>query len=220
MNKNTRYFLMLSFLVVAAALTTYITRASNRELLPPRKSFGEFPETIGSWRRYETQTLDSATLDKLEPDDYLSQTFLNSDGHPVYLFMGYYASQRSGKTYHSPQNCLPGSGWVIARRGRYSVREAGARFGEGEINDFTIAKDDARLLTLYWYQGRGKTVASEYWGKVHTVTDAVAKHRTDGALVRVMLPVDDRDGGEQRALERGKAFIAQLMQVLPEYIPN
>lgn len=219
MRRQSHYLAMLVFLLVAAAGMTYLTRASARERVPPRESFAAFPEQVGAWRRVETQTLDPDVLEQLKPDDYLSATYADTEGRPVYLFIGYYASQRHGKTYHSPQNCLPGSGWVIARRGRYAL-DAGQPGAGGEINDFIISKEDSRLLTLYWYHGRGRVVASEYWGKIHSVEDAVLRRRTDGALVRVMLPVMNREDGEAQAQAVGREFVKELIPQLSRFIPN
>jgi EpsI family protein len=219
MRRQSHYLMMLAFLLAAAIGMTYLTRASARESVPPRESFAAFPEQVGGWRRVETQTLDQGVLDQLKPDDYLSATYADSQGLPVYLFIGYYASQRHGKTYHSPQNCLPGSGWVIARRGRYALAADEPNAG-GEVNDFMISKEDSRLLTLYWYHGRGRVVASEYWGKIHSVEDAVFRSRTDGALVRVMLPVMNREGGEAQAQAAGREFVKELLPHLPRFIPN
>ena len=32
---------------------------------------------------------------------------------PIGLFIGYFATQRTGQTIHSPQHCLPGAGWTF-----------------------------------------------------------------------------------------------------------
>jgi hypothetical protein len=42
---------------------------------------------------------------------------------------------------------------------------------------------------IYWYQGRGRIVASEYQDKVYTVLDSVLRRRSDGAMVRIMTGV-------------------------------
>jgi EpsI family protein len=221
MRRHTHYLTMLVFLVAAATLMTYLTRASEREMTPKRQSFAAFPETIGKWKRVETQTLDDRVLEQLKPDDYLSATYADEQNRPVYLFIGYYESQRHGKTYHSPQNCLPGAGWMITRRGRYALDAAvPGLIGSGEINDFTISKEDGKLLTLYWYQGRGRVVASEYWGKFYSVEDAVFRRRTDGSLVRVMLPVVGDAEAEQKAQADGRAFVKELIPQLSNFIPN
>ncbi len=213
MTKHFSFILMLAFLLIAAGFTRYLARASEREQVPAREAFTSFPEHLGSWRRVENQILDPEILEKLQPDDYLSCTYANEKGVAAFLFIGYYASQRNGKTYHSPQNCLPGAGWAM-------LRHEQLRLDDGEINLYLIGKSGEKMLTLYWYQGRGRVVASEYWGKIYTVIDAIAKRRTDGALVRVILPVNERVGGEPKALEEGLAFVQLLLPQLTRYIPN
>ncbi len=218
MTKHFSFIIMLAFLLTAAGFTRYLARASEREQVPARESFAGFPEHLGPWRRVESQILDPEILEKLQPDDYLSHTYANEKGMAAFLFIGYYASQRSGKTYHSPQNCLPGAGWAMLRHQRYRLGEGGT--AQGEINLYLIGKGGEKMLTFYWYQGRGRIVASEYWGKLYTVMDAVSKRRSDGALVRVIVPVNERAGGEPKALEEGLTFVQLLLPQLTRYIPN
>ena len=218
MKKHAGYISMLVFLLLAAAFTNYLTRASERENVPPRVSLSEMPSRFGTWRETEKQTLDPATLEVLKPEDYLSRTYINERGVPVFLFIGYYGSQRAGQTYHSPQNCLPGAGWAMLQHARLPLDQSSSH--SGEINHYLIGKGSEKMLTLYWYQTRGRVVASEYWAKFYTIQDALTRRRTDGALVRVMLPVDDRAGGEEQALKDGLSFISRLMPELPRYIPD
>jgi EpsI family protein len=214
MNASTKYFAMLIFLGVAAAYTTYLTQARERENVPPRESFEQFPEQLGAWKMYNAQTLDQRVLGLLAPDDYLSRTYLNAEGRPVYLFIAYYLSQRSGKTLHSPQNCLPGAGWEIIQRGSIALAN------NATINDFTIAKENDRMITYYWYQGRGRVEANEYWDKIYGVQDAVFKNRTDAALVRVMVDSTDKPDIEAASRQVALDFINQLRPELARFIPN
>jgi EpsI family protein len=62
-------------------------------------------------------------------------------------------------------------------------------------------------------------VANEYLAKIYMVTDAIRMNRTDGALVRVIAPIDPREGASA-AQARAEAFVAQLAPVLPRFIPN
>ncbi|MFN0119234.1 MAG: exosortase C-terminal domain/associated protein EpsI [Blastocatellia bacterium] len=219
MKSQTPFFLMLGFLLAAAVCTNYLSRVMASESVPGRAKLEDLPKKLGVWAEYETQTLDPRTLEVLKPDDYLQRTYSNEEKEPVFLFIGYFGSQRNGNTYHSPQNCLPGAGWSMEDRGRYKTDPAQSR-GQGEINQFIVSKDGQRMVTLYWYQGRGRTVASEYWGKVWTVADAVTRQRTDGALVRVMTVVDDAKGGEAAALKNGLDFVGKLLPELGAPIPN
>src|SRR5262249_48831127 len=148
-----------------------------------RIALGQFPAQFDSWRRVDAQSLDGATLRELKADDYLSAIYTNDRGAFVYLFVAYYASQRHRQTIHSPQNCMPGAGWTVSNHRRHTV---GVR---GQINEYLIEKDDERMLAFYWYQGRGRVEASEYWARAATIKDAMWLGRTDGALVRVIVPI-------------------------------
>ncbi len=214
MNSSTKYFAMLIFLCAAAAYTTFLTQARERENVPARESFEHFPEQLGAWKMYHSQTLDQRVLGLLAPDDYLSRTYVNAEGRPVFLFIAYYLSQRSGKTLHSPQNCLPGAGWEIVQRGSLELP------GNAKINDFTIAKENERMLTYYWYQGRGRVQANEYWDKIYGVQDAVFKNRTDAALVRVMVDSSDKPAIEAASRQVALDFINQIRPELARFIPN
>jgi EpsI family protein len=70
---------------------------------------------------------------------------------------------------------------------------------------------------LYWYQGRGRAVASEYWGKIYTVIDSVRLRRSDGAMVRVTVPITS---SEENALNAATEMAAAATSALPEFVPN
>lgn len=214
MVKTRRFVIMFVFICLAAAYTTYLTQARERENVPQHESLDKFPDQLGDWHKADTQTLDNRVLDLLAPDDYLSRTYVNSKGQPVYLFIAYYLSQRSGKTLHSPQNCLPGAGWEIVQQRRINTP------ANDLINEFTIAKQQTRMITYYWYQGRGRLEASEYWDKIFGVRDAILKNRTDAALVRVIVASNQNADVEATARQTALDFIRQMRNDLPRFIPN
>ncbi len=103
---------------------------------------------------------------------------------------------------------------VYAELRRTTPAGGGAPF---EANRYIIQNGDARQLLIYWYQGRGRMVASEYWGKIYTVMDSVSRRRSDGAMVRVIVPFV---GSEDEALQRGTELAALAAPQLPGFIPN
>lgn len=180
-----------------------------------RKDLRDFPETLGTWHRTGIdQILDDETLKVLRASDYLLRDFRNADGQAANFYVGYYASQRTGATYHSPLNCLPGSGWMLSEPGKATVAlPDGTSF---VANKYVIQAGDYKSLMLYWYQGRGRNVASEYWGKIYTVFDSVRMRRSDGAMVRVTVPIGKSEAtAEQAAIDLATAASA----VLPEFVP-
>ncbi len=213
MKRHLSYWAMLFFLLLAAAGATYLARAGDRERVPPRTSLAEFPRQVDSWQQMDAQALSAGTLRELKADDYLSAVYASDRGAFASLFIAYYGSQRHRQTIHSPQNCLPGGGWTMSRHRLHAL-------GGGWINEYLIEKDDVQTLAFYWYQGRGRTVASEYWARLEMMRDAMWMGRTDGALVRVIVPMGKGEGAEELARAAGLEFSRKLLAVLPGYIPN
>jgi len=88
-------------------------------------------------------------------------------------------------------------------------------------NKYVIQNGDQKQLLIYWYQGRGRAVASEYWGKVYTVLDSVRMRRSDGAMVRITTGIPDSDPASlQRAIVRASDLAANTSTILPEFIPD
>ncbi len=181
-----------------------------------RKELKDFPRQIGTWERSGgDEQFDSQTLAVLRASDYLLRNYRSADGRVVNFYVGYYASQRDGATYHSPLNCLPGAGWVMSDPGRVTITPKGkAPF---VANKYLIQNGDHKELLLYWYQGRGRVVASEYWGKIYTVIDSVRMRRSDGAMVRITTPVGS---SEPAALQSAIDLAANSSSILPEFVPD
>ena len=195
--------------------------------MPARQSLSGFPNKIGPWRGQEASRLDERILKELAVDDYLNRLY-QADGRPlVSLYIGYYESQRSGHTFHSPMNCLPGSGWNPVNREHVTIPIAGigpAASAAGtrliEVNRVLIQKGLDSQVVFYWYQSRGRVVASEYRAKLCTVADSIRINRTDGALVRVIVPVRALDrGSEVYAEGEALVFIESLFPLLNTFVP-
>ena len=180
-----------------------------------RQDLSEFPETVGAWQRTGIdRTLDDETLKVLRASDYLLRDFQKPDGQVANLYVGYYASQRTGATYHSPLNCLPGSGWILSEPGKATIAlPDGTSF---VANKYVIQSGAFKSLMIYWYQGRGRNVASEYWGKFYTVLDSIRLRRSDAAMVRVTVPIT---GSEAAAEKAAIEFASGASAFLPQFVP-
>jgi EpsI family protein len=182
-----------------------------------RSELKNFPMKIAAWEKFGSdERFDGQTESVLRADDYLLRNYRSTDGHVASFYVGYYATQRNGASYHSPLNCLPGAGWSMSEPSRTIIRPADGR-PEFEANRYVIQNGRDRQLMLYWYQGRGRAVASEYWGKVYTVLDSLRRRRSDGSMVRITVPVGS---SEAAATETATRFAADISTVLPEFIPN
>lgn len=213
MNMTAR--LLVVFLVLAAAAVAL--RASARpDAAVPRETLAGFPMALDGWSGAEAAPLDLDTMRVLGVDDYLLRAYSAPEAQ-VGLYVGYYRSQRQGDTIHSPMNCLPGAGWVPVQSGRTMIAAGDGR--SIEVNRYVIQKGEERQVALYWYEGRGRSVASEYWSKAFLVLDAARRNRTDGALVRVLSPVargEDPAAADRRAV----AFAGRVVPLLPRFVPE
>jgi EpsI family protein len=138
-----------------------------------------------------------------------------SDGRIANIYVGYYSSQRSGATYHSPQNCLPGAGWVMKDPQIIDITTADGK--SFKANRYIIENGIYHEVMIYWYQGRGRVEASEYSDKLNTIWDSVTRSRSDGAIVRVMTSVG---ADEAAGLKAASDLSAHLAEALPAFVPE
>jgi EpsI family protein len=182
-----------------------------------RQQLKNFPKLIGAWEQIGIdERLDLQTEGVLRADDYLLRNYKSGDGRMLSFYAGYYVTQRNGATYHSPLNCLPGSGWNMTNPAKIVIKPTDGR-ATFEANQYLIENGNDKQILIYWYQGRGRAVASEYWGKIYTVFDSMRRRRSDGAMVRVTVPVGN---SEPDALRAGVDFAANVSPVLPGFIPD
>jgi EpsI family protein len=174
---------ILSALILAGGAYSRNAGALDRRI--PHVPLAQLPCEIDAWRCGRDVPLDSESLSVLRVDDYVNRSYVDRAGASAALFVGYYESQRQGDTIHSPQNCLPGSGWQPVSSSRVTLRD---RDGELPANELIVEKNLDRQVVLYWYQGRGRAIASDYANKFWLVADAIRLHRSDGALVRIVAP--------------------------------
>lgn len=209
-----RFAVLFSVILVVGVLVNAWAYLGEAHI--ERKQLKDFPVQLGEWRKTKPdQTIDEPTMKVLRATDYLLRDYQRPDGQVANFYVGYYASQRDGASYHSPLNCLPGSGWTLSSPDTVTISLPDGR--SFAANKFVIRNGDSKNLMIYWYQGRGRAVASEYWGKVYTVIDSVRLRRSDGALVRVTVPMGN---SEAAALESAKDLSTKAAVAIREFVPN
>jgi EpsI family protein len=201
------------------ALTAILLQARSRnEVIPPHLPLASFPSRLSDWDSSEI-VQDKKTLEVLGPGDFLERVYQDPAQKLPYVdvFLAYFPSQRAGETPHSPQHCLPGSGWNPEENVRITLSLAGHR--PFPANRYVITKGDQRRLVLYWFWAHDRGVASEYWAKFYLVADAIRMNRSDGSLVRLvtpMFPGESPDAAQQRI----SPFTSGVVALLDNYIPR
>lgn len=211
MTTKIRFWMVLAMLALAAVGFHGLRHGED---IPSRAALSSLRMQHGSWQAFDVP-LDKAIVKAAGVDEYVSRSYIQSDRPPVSLYVGYYRSQRTGDTIHSPKNCLPGAGWQPVSSKTITLRDPRGR--DVSVNLYLIQNDTDRQIVLYWYQSHGRVVASEYAAKIYLVLDAIRLNRTDGALVRITTPVQqDPDESQKRAV----AFAEELMPALNDVLPR
>lgn len=195
----------------------FLRYINHSEEIQTNKPFSTFPKEIGEWDGTEGR-FDQDVYDALGVDDSFLGHYRTSDNRYVQLYIGFYQSQREGELIHSPKNCMPGGGWNITDTSIVALDIPGNVPSKIDVIRLDLSNGREKQVVLYWYQSRGRFVASEYWEKIYLVIDSITKRRTDGSFVRLIAPVINND--EEKVLKDLKDFASQLIPVLQEYLPN
>jgi EpsI family protein len=200
--------------VILLAASLLLHNVSHGEPIVARQPLRELPYQLAYWHG-EERPLQRQVIDVVSASDLINRLYFDPTGQPILLYIGYYESQRTGSTIHSPKNCLPGAGWEPIHSGRATISLRDGR--EIVVNESVIQRDQDRQLVFYWYQGRGRVLADEYVGKFWMVADAISRNRTDGALIRVITPITDEQPAPRNRL---MVFTQALVPYLDEFIPK
>ena len=187
-----------------------------REKIPASRPFVQFPLKIGEWQG-TPQLMEKQFIDTLHFSDYIMMNYQNPQGKDVDFYAAYYESQRKGASTHSPETCLPGSGWSFKQSGTAHINPGRGR--TMEVNRAFMEKSGSRQLIYFWFPQRNRILTSLVQVKIYSFWDALTRQRTDGALVRIITPVyPHEDVADAEA--RLQAFTRLIAPVIGEFIPQ
>ncbi|MGA2780223.1 MAG: VPLPA-CTERM-specific exosortase XrtD [Steroidobacteraceae bacterium] len=211
-----------SFGVATLALLGFVTITfalpRPSEFYPERASFAEYPMRIGEWRG-NRQSLEGIYTDELKLDDYVLANYVDASGNVVNIYIAWYNSQRKGEAVHSPRSCLPGGGWQMKEFGQRDLQGVTVGGSPLRVNRSVIELGNQRQLVYYWFQQRGRVITGEFTVKWYLFWDALTRHRTDGALVRLITPLSPTTSLAD-ADARLKDLASRIAPDLPRYVPN
>ena len=213
--------------VLLLQIFAFYAVAMRPETVPVVGPLSRFPTTFGRWNAFRDFPTDAETQAVLKADDVLSRQYVDTsrasncsdENHwsCLILFVAFFKTQRYGQAPHSPKNCLPGAGWeqVSAERPAIAVP------GESHpivINNFVTEHGEDKSVSLYWYQSHQRIIASEFGAKFYSIVDSIRYHRSDTAIVRVIIPV--AGGNIDAAVQTGYAFVRAIFPSLLRQLPD
>lgn len=224
--KSPRFWTVV-VLLAATALVLHSRGDSDR--VPPSTPLAQMPEKIGQWTGQDLPIGDDI-LAVLGKGEFLNRVYTSSQpmhidemgaptgsNLPIGLFIGYFPSQRTGQSIHSPQNCLPGAGWTFDSHRYVTLQDVNGK--SYRVGEYLISNGEARQFVIYWYQAHGRSIPNEYVARAYMVADAIREDRTDGALVRVITQIAPTETVAD-ARKRAVRFTSLMAPMLPRFIPN
>jgi EpsI family protein len=212
--KNLRFWTAV-LLLAGTALLLHTRSSTDRN--PYSEPLALLPGNIDGWAGSD-QEIDQETRDVLGAGDFLSRIYSrDAQTAPIGLFIGYFPTQRTGQSIHSPKHCLPGAGWVFDSSDYVDLADVNGK--QHRVGEYIISNGAARQFVIYWYQAHGRSIASEYTAKIYMIADAMRLNRTDAALVRVITPIASNEE-DSAAKKRAEEFTMRLAPLLPRFIPD
>jgi EpsI family protein len=191
--------------------------AMRPENTPPMSPLSTFPISVPNYRMVREIATPKEILDILKADDTLTREYMGATHIPVLLYIAYFSSQRYGQAPHSPKNCLPGEGFEPIDSSTIQIAAPGWPTNI-EVNRFVVQHGDDKEVTLYWYQSHNRVIAHEFSAKFWLVADSIRYHRSDSALVRVIVPVVEND--VDSATHVGVDFVQSMFPSLLGQLPQ
>lgn len=175
----------------------------------------QLPLVLGPWRG-EDRRFDDAVYKVLASDANILRRYTNKAGQVLWLYIGYYGTEKGGRTGHLPQYCYTGSGWDIEKLDRQTIDSASGT--PVTVNKILVKNGVLQNLALYWIHSGENVVLDRGWKmNVHRLWRRITTNRDDGAFVRISAPVLENRTSEVLAYE--KEFVALLLEELPRCWP-
>ncbi|MGH0028188.1 MAG: exosortase C-terminal domain/associated protein EpsI [Myxococcota bacterium] len=159
------------------------------ELRPPPEvdtaALRALPYRIGDWRGRDVPLEDDVSR-LLDATENVQRVYVGPAGSLVWLYVGYYGTERGGRPEHTPWVCYPTAGWEIA--------SAETVTGRGEpphrVNELVVEQAGERRLVHFYYRSHRSTgLLGGLDQGLDRLTSRILTGRADGALVRLSTPL-------------------------------
>ena len=102
----------ISLLLMVATLAVVQKMHTGTDVVVLKKNLDKLPYTINGMQGVDIP-MDTAVVEELDTDVYLFRNYMSKDDRVINVYIGYYGTQKGGRSNHSPEGCYP------VRDGRY-----------------------------------------------------------------------------------------------------
>lgn len=168
--------------------------ALRPELQVDATALTALPTRLGSWTS-EDVPVESTVESILQADYNVQRLYRHEFGDAVWVYFGYYGTERGGTPEHTPRVCFKAQGWQIEDHDLIEVTD------ELRVNELVVSLGGERHLVHYWFRSFRKTGLR---GAVDQMLDRMVGRlfygRADGSLVRVSTRIENGDRDSARSL--------------------
>lgn len=209
---TSRGYLFPLVLILLTGIGIYIHFYGSPRPVPPMRVLEEFPISIDDWQGESSTWLKG---DQYFPgvDNGLSRTYRNSTGREINLYIGYFGSQRQGKSlisYHANP--------LRERIRRIPTGLVDLGQGPQTVNLSYPLIDQTRYAALFWYRFPSGELTQRVQTKLKGITDAIIHRRNNGAVI-LLAAVPANKGEEESVTNDLLTFTRILAPMLQEYLP-
>jgi EpsI family protein len=174
----------------------------------------KIPARVGLWDSTDIP-VPRAVEEELDADFNLQRAYADRTGQVVWLYVGYYGTERGGRPEHTPRGCYTGAGWGIESSRIVKVTPDGSL----RANEYLVTNAGQRRLVHFWYRSHRRTgILGGLDQNLDRLIGRLFDRRADGALVRISTPISDDDTVAARG--RLLAFASLLDPLLGEHWPS
>lgn len=177
-------------------------------------ALAQLPLRVAGWTGTDVP-LEAAVEKELQAQVNLQRVYRHGTGDVLWLYLGYYGTERGGRPEHTPRGCYTGAGWHIEAQQRL---EAGGG-SPLRVNEFRVRRNADQLLVHFWYHSHRRTgMVGGLDQNLDRLLGRVLEGRADGALVRVSAPL--RGDDEVAVRSQLLSFAVELDPLLSEHWPS
>lgn len=216
---------VVAVIMIAVGGSQLVAMSSDVSL---NKSLQNLPSTIGAWTSLPFASAGGTTFSGISEelvdayrtsngefrfegaDDELSRVYRDANGSEVRLYVGYFRRQEAGKE--------------LTGDAAHELRLTYVPLSIDSVPPATIGEvarttGSVKRGVLFWYDVEGRIASNVYMAKVYTIWNALARHRTDGAVIMIAW---DGIAGAQADAARAQAiaFAKALMPILRGHLPS
>ena len=213
--------LITATMLMIVSLVAFPMVPDRNTVAPDRYSFAAFPRSVGDWRQFgEEQSFTPAVERILAADDYHAVQFGQSPTAPtIDFFTAWYEDLAADGVMHTPEICLPGAGWEIAKVEMVDISGELGLSSPYKINRIIIQKGTERSLVYYWFTHMGHAIPRSASAKFSVLTRGVIAGRSDGSIVRLISPIG-KGQSEEEAEAQMNDLLASILEEMPRFVPG